>query len=39
MSEWGAVLNYSVPVAGFLDGQEEGAHINELEVQAALLAV
>lgn len=39
MSGWGATWNGLVPVAGFFGEQEEGAHINELEVLAALFAL
>ena len=39
MSGWGAAWKGLVPAAGFFDATHEGAHINELEVLAALYAL
>jgi ribonuclease HI len=39
MGGWGAVWDGRVPAAGFFSEREEGAHINELELTAALNAL
>ena len=39
MSGWGAAWDGSVPASGFFGEDQEGAHINELELSAALLAL
>lgn len=39
MSGWGAAWNGLVPVSGFFGSSHEGAHINELELLAAIYAL
>lgn len=39
MSGWGAAWDGRVPASGFFGEEHEGAHINELELSAALLAL
>ena len=39
MSGWGAAWNGQLPASGFLDAQHEGAHINELQLLAAIYAL
>ena len=39
MSGWGAAWNGLVPGSGFFDSRHERAHINELELLAALYAL
>lgn len=39
MGGWEAVWNGTVPVRGFFDAEQEGSHIYELELTAALLGL